>query len=189
MILTHGGIKFNRGKKRRFTNVAKGGASKEINMHEKKIIKVNLENKEHCEKIISLLNDYMRDEMGMGSPMSEALPQKIIEGLKKHSAYLGFFVLIGNEYAALANCNLNFSTWQAKPLINIHDFIVSPKFRQQGIGVFLLSEIEDYARHKGCCKVNLEVRNDNIKAQGLYEKAGFSDCLPPMYFWQKLILQ
>jgi ribosomal protein S18 acetylase RimI-like enzyme len=129
----------------------------------------------------------MEDEMGISESMPEELGPKIIEGLKKHSAYLGFFVCIGDNFAALANCNLNYSTWAAKFLINIHDFIVSPAFRKQGVGEFLLNEIENHAKKMDYCKVNLEVRNDNFKAQKLYQKVGFADCQPPMYFWQKQI--
>ncbi|MGE4586994.1 MAG: GNAT family N-acetyltransferase [Mangrovibacterium sp.] len=129
----------------------------------------------------------MKDDMGINKSMPEELAPKIIDGLKKHTAYLGFFVCIDGQYAALANCNLNFSTWKAKPLINIHDFIVSPKYRKQGVGQFLLSEIERYAQQNGYCKINLEVRNDNYKAQNLYKKAGFTNCEPPMYYWQKII--
>lgn len=156
-------------------------------MPEKQFIKVDLNNSKHGEKLLGLLNHYMEDEMGIRKSMPEHLGPKIIEGLKQHSAYLGFFVCIGEEFAALANCNLNYSTWQARFLINIHDFIVSPKFRKQGVGTFLLSEIEKYARENKYCKINLEVRNDNVNAKNLYKKVGFTDCQPPMYFWQKIL--
>jgi ribosomal protein S18 acetylase RimI-like enzyme len=129
----------------------------------------------------------MEDEMGIRKSMPKELGFRIIEGLKKHTAYLGFFVCINEEFAALANCNLNYSTWQAKFLINIHDFIVAPLYRKQGVGEFLLREIENYAKEKGYCKLNLEVRNDNLNAQKLYSKVGFSDCEPPMFFWQNVI--
>lgn len=154
-------------------------------MSNKKLIQVDLKNPVHCEQVLHLLNDYMEDKMGSGKSMPAELGPKIISGLKMHSAYLGFFICVGNDFTALANCNLNYSTWQAKPLINIHDFIVSPKYRKQGIGEFLLTGIENYAKKRGYCKLNLEVRKDNIKAQNLYKKAGYSDCEPPMYFWQK----
>lgn len=156
-------------------------------MKEKQFIKVDINNPIHCMQLLNLLNDYMEDEMGISQSMPKEMGPKIIEGLKKHSAYLGFFVCVENEYAALANCNLNYSTWQAKFLINIHDFIVSPKFRKQGVGEFLLKEMELFAKEKGYCKINLEVRNDNLKAQNLYKKVGYSDCKPPMHFWEKLL--
>lgn len=152
-----------------------------------RIVKVDLINETHCFHLLNLLNDYMEDEMGICESMPEHLGSKIIEGLKKHPAYLGFFVCVENEYAGLANCNLNYSTWQSKYIINIHDFIVSPDYRKQGVGLFLLNEIEKYAKEEGYCRINLEVRNDNIKAQNLYKKAGFTEGQPSMYFWEKKI--
>jgi len=154
-------------------------------MYSPEFVKVDLNQEEHQKSLLNLLDDYMQDEMGMSESMPEHLGPKIINGLKKHAAYLGFFVCIDDNFVALANCNLNFSTWQAKPLINIHDFIVSPNFRNQGIGLFLLNEIANYAAEKGYCRINLEVRYDNYKAQNLYKKAGFSDCHPKNYFWEK----
>ena len=154
-------------------------------MEKPDFVKVDLEKDEHQKALLNLMDMYMQDEMGTGRSMPKQLESKIIEGLKNHPAYLGFFVRLGNEYAALANCNLNFSTWQAKPLINIHDFVVSPDYRQKGIGQFLLKEIEKYAVKTGCCRINLEVRHDNVKAQNLYRKVGFTECEPPNYFWEK----
>jgi len=145
---------------------------------------INLNNEEHSKAILNLLDDYMLDEMGLQKPMAKELAPKIIQGLKKHPAYLGFLVEIKNEFAALANCNLGFSTWQGKPFINIHDFVVSPNFRKKGVGLFLLKQIEEFAKTKGYCRVNLEVRQDNFKAQNLYKKAGFKECEPPNYFWE-----
>ncbi len=151
------------------------------------LIQVNLDNKKHADAVVDLLNHYMLDEMGIGEAMPEGLGATIIDGLKKHTAYLGFLVLVNSEYAALANCNLNFSTWKAKPLINIHDFIVAPDFRKKGVGLFLLKAIEKYAEEKGYCRINLEVRHDNFKAQNLYKKAGFKECDPNNYFWENRI--
>ena len=154
-------------------------------MIKRRFVQANLNNEEHCAALLQLLNDYMLDEMGIGLPMPKDLGPKIIKGLKNNPAYIGFFVCIGNDFAALANCNLNFSTWKAKPLINIHDFIVSPNFRNSGIGLFLLNEIANYATENGFCRINLEVRHDNFKAQNLYKRAGFKECSPPNYFWER----
>lgn len=149
------------------------------------LVEVDLNNELHCNALKQLLNDYMLDEMGIGEPMPDGLGPKIIGGLKKHPAYLGFFVCIEDDFVALANCNLNFSTWKAKHLINIHDFVVSPAFRNRGVGLFLLNGIAEYASKRGYCRINLEVRHDNYKAQNLYRKAGFKDCGPPNYFWER----
>jgi len=149
------------------------------------IIQVDLQNPLHCEQVIKLLNDYMIDPMGNNNPLPKSLAPQIISGLKKHSGFLGFFVLADDQFAGLANCNVNFSTFQAKPLINIHDFIVAPECRNIGAGYFLLRRILNYASENGYCRVNLEVREDNLTAKSLYKKMGFSDCIPRMMFWER----
>ena len=148
------------------------------------ILNVDLRNPLHCDQVIKLLNDYMNDPMGNNNPMPKGLAPQIISGLKKHCGFLGFFVLADDQFAGLANCNMNFSTFQAKPLINIHDFIVAPEFRKIGAGGFLIQGVLDYASGNGFCRVNLEVREDNYPAKSLYKKMGFSDCVPRMMFWE-----
>jgi GNAT superfamily N-acetyltransferase len=149
------------------------------------LIQVDLNNSEHKVQLIKLLNDYMNDPMGNNRPMPKSLAPQIITGLKGHSGFIGFFALADGQFAALANCNRNFSTFQAKPLINIHDFIVAPEFRKIGAGRFLLEEIINFAQQNGFCRVSLEVREDNLTAKSLYRKMGFSDCVPRMMFWEK----
>lgn len=151
------------------------------------IIQVDLQNPVHCDQVVKLLNDYMNDPMGNNRPMPKELGPQIIAGLKLHSGFLGFFVMADDQFAGLANCNVNFSTFQAKPLINIHDFIVAPEFRNVGAGHFLLRGIINYASQNGFCRVNLEVREDNLTAKSLYRKMGFTDCVPRMMFWERKI--
>lgn len=149
------------------------------------IIQVDIQNPIHCDQVIKLLNDYMIDPMGNNRPMPKELGPQIISGLKKHTGFLGFFVVDGEQFAGLANCNVNFSTFQAKPLINIHDFIIAPECRKVGAGSFLLQGIINYASQNGFCRVNLEVREDNQIAKSLYKKNGFTDCVPRMMFWER----
>ena len=149
------------------------------------ILNVNLQNPDHCNHFIKLLNDYMNDPMGNNRSMRKELAPRIISGLKKHTGFLGFFVMADDQFAGLANCNVNFSTFQAKPLINIHDLIVAPEFRGIGVGQFMLNGVISYASQNGYCRINLEVREDNISAKSLYKKLGFDDCVPKMMFWEK----
>lgn len=151
------------------------------------ILPVDLQNKVHCSHMIKLLNDYMNDPMGNNGPMEDGLAPRIIAGLQAYPGYLGFFVLAESQFAGLANCNQNFSTFKAKPLLNIHDFIVAPECRSLGAGHFLMRGILDFASHGGFCRVNLEVREDNHAAKSLYQKLGFSECEPTMHFWEKIL--
>ncbi len=147
-------------------------------------VKIELGNPEHVKGLLSLMDDYMQDDMGLKSSLPEDLATRIISGLKLQTNYLGFLVRSNNQFVALANCFVGFSTFKAKQLINIHDFVVSPLFRKKHVGSFLLQSIVDYGKEFGFCKVTLEVRDDNGKAQKLYKQIGFNDCNPPMYFWE-----
>lgn len=69
---------------------------------------------------------------------------------------------------------LEFSTFAAKPLINIHDLVVLPLVRGQGIGKSLLAAVESKAKALGCCKLTLEVQENNAVAQKAYRAFGFN---------------
>ncbi len=150
-------------------------------------IKIDIQSKEHQEAILSLMNDYMLDKMGVEKQLDPVLGKEIIEGLKVQNNYLGFLVKLDNNFVGLANCFVGFSTFKAKQLVNIHDFVVSPQSRGKGCGRFMLSNIISYAQEMNYAKVTLEVRYDNPNAQSLYKSVGFTECEPPMYFWQNLL--
>ena len=64
---------------------------------------------------------------------------------------------------------------KARPLLNIHDLAVLPSYRGRGVGHALLQAAEEHARREGCCKLTLEVRDDNARARALYRSFGFED--------------
>jgi len=148
---------------------------------------VDLDNQNHVDALLALMNDYMLDDMGLNSPLSAELGQKIVVGLRNQSNYIGFLLKSSDLYVALANSFVGFSTFKAKRLINIHDFVVTKSFRRQGVAKVFLNSIKQYGGINDYCKVTLEVRHDNPKAQSLYRKLDFNECEPPMYFWQTLL--
>lgn len=148
---------------------------------------INLHDPKHASAIYELMNYYRLDKMGCETPLNTSLFNQIIEGLKKQCNYLGLLISEDRNQIALANCFINYSTFKAKPLLNIHDFIVAPNYRGMGAGRYLLQSIQTEAQRRGCCKMNLEVRHDNLIAQRLYQSEGFEECQPPMYFWQKTL--
>jgi ribosomal protein S18 acetylase RimI-like enzyme len=89
------------------------------------------------------------------------------------------------EPVGLAVCFTGFSTFAARPLLNLHDLAVAPSHRGKGVGRRLLAAVEDAARAAGCCKVTLEVRTDNLTAQKLYRALGYGDGAAPHHFWSK----
>jgi ribosomal protein S18 acetylase RimI-like enzyme len=93
---------------------------------------------------------------------------------------------------ALATCFRGFSTFRALPLINISDLAVLPDYRGRGIGKQLLTAVEDKARTLGCCKVTLEVQENNTRARNVYERSGFEQAVygettgGSLYYWKNL---
>lgn len=75
----------------------------------------------------------------------------------------------------IAVCFLGYSTFQARALLNVHDLAVVPEWRGKGVGQSLLRTAESRALERGCCKLTLEVQDDNERALALYERFGFSD--------------
>ena len=83
-----------------------------------------------------------------------------------------------------------FSTFACRPLLNLHDLGVSPRFQGQGVGKALLSALEQRGLAMGCCKITLEVLEGNAVAQGLYRKQGYEGYALDEHtgralFWQK----
>jgi GNAT superfamily N-acetyltransferase len=67
-----------------------------------------------------------------------------------------------------------FSTFACKPLLNIHDVFVLPAYRGKGISRLLLAKTEEIAKRLGCCKLTLEVLEQNTPAVRLYETSGYA---------------
>jgi ribosomal protein S18 acetylase RimI-like enzyme len=67
-----------------------------------------------------------------------------------------------------------FSTFAARRLVNIHDLHVRPEHQGRGIARRLLDAVEAEARAMECCKLTLEVQENNHGARALYERVGFS---------------
>jgi GNAT superfamily N-acetyltransferase len=155
-----------------------------------KIIEADLTDVDHQQAIIAMLDAYMRDPMGGNTPMPETTRRDLIPGLRAHPACYVFLAYRDETPVGLSICFLGFSTFNARPLINIHDIFVDSSVRGKGIGRLLLEKIETKARDLGCCRLTLEVREDNKVAQTLYRKAGFDRVVVgpkniPMEFWRK----
>lgn len=159
-------------------------------MTEVTIRSADLANSADSNAVFDLLNGYAIDEMGQGKPFSDEIRQRLVPELQKQPNAVVLLAFSDDAPSGLAICFVGFSSFKAKPLLNIHDFCVSPQFQGQGIGQKLMSAVEAEARARGCCKVTLEVREDNARAQALYLKCGFDPGKKDgdaMLFWGKTL--
>jgi ribosomal protein S18 acetylase RimI-like enzyme len=138
-----------------------------------RIVQADLNVSEHRDAVLAMVDAYSRDTMGSAKPLDPGVRLRMIPGLQRHPTTLIFLAFEGEQPVGVAVCFIGFSTFAAKPLINIHDCMVLPAFRGKGVGRSLLDAVEAKARELGCCKLTLEVMDNNDRALRAYEAAGF----------------
>ena len=142
-------------------------------MNSPSILRADLTDSFHQQAIIQLTNAYACDVMGGQQSLSPQVLENLIPGLQKHPTTIIFLAFIDSLPIGIATCFLGFSTFAAKPLINIHDLAVMPKYRGLGVGRALLEAVESLAAELDCAKLTLEVVQNNLAARSLYESVGF----------------
>ena len=151
---------------------------------------VDYRNAQDGEHLVRLLNEYAEHPMGGGTPLNKDTRASLPEKLSAFGQAFSLIAYVDNEPAALMNCIKGFSTFKAKPLVNIHDVVVSENFRGLGLCRKLFQHVEEMARQQGCCKLTLEVVEKNEVAKKAYTNFGFNsyELDPEMgkaMFWQK----
>jgi ribosomal protein S18 acetylase RimI-like enzyme len=155
-------------------------------------VDASLDNPAHAAAFLEMIDAYARDPMEGAMPLPERVRSKLVPALLAHPAHHVFLAYDGTRVIGFSVCILGFSTFEARPLMNIHDIGVLAEYRGRGVGRHLMDRIERRARDLNCCKLTLEVRRDNLPARGLYTKLGFGQVqvgMPPvpMEFWQKIL--
>lgn len=123
--------------------------------------------------LIDLLDHYACDPMGGGKGLSDYARTHLVQQLRATPGYHGGLAFLGAQPVGLINCFTGFSTFAARPLLNIHDIVVRDGHRRAGIGQALLQWAAEQAQHLGCCKLTLEVLTGNEAAMRSYARAGF----------------
>lgn len=122
---------------------------------------------------LALLDHYARDPMGGGTGLGDYAREHLLGRLAVRGDFVGFMAWREGRAVGLINCFEGFSTFAAKPLLNIHDIVVRADERGRGIGQALLAAAEQAARVRGCCKLTLEVLSNNAVALQSYRHFGF----------------
>jgi GNAT superfamily N-acetyltransferase len=122
---------------------------------------------------LAMTRAYARDPMGNGADLADDVQAQLIERLRLHPTTHIFLAFAQPQAIGIATCFLGFSTFVARPLLNIHDLYVVPLYRGRGVGRLLLAAVEEKARALNCCKLTLEVQEHN-PALALYHHFGFT---------------
>lgn len=156
------------------------------------IIQANLDITLHSQAVTDLINAYASDPMGNGSPLPSDVVKKLIPGLKKHPTTIVLLAFADSKAAGILTAFIGFSTFQAKPLLNISDFYVQPTHRGLRIGRKLMEAAVTKAKTLDCCKITLEAQENNKKAIRFYTAAGFErdihtkEAGPALFFAKKI---
>ena len=86
--------------------------------------------------------------MGSGQPLSAEVRETLVAGLRRHPTTLVLLAWAEGQAVGMATCFLGFSTFYARPLINIHDLMVLPGQRGRGVGRDLLQAVEARGRSR-----------------------------------------
>ena len=154
------------------------------------IIQANLDDPRHQTHVMEMVRAYARDPMGNGGDLSDDVRTRLIPALRAHPTTLVFLAFDADRPIGIAVCFLGFSTFAARPLVNVHDLHVIEGYRRRGVGAGLLGAVEEKARELDCCKLTLEVLEENAPALSVYERFGLRPRAKPeesgcVFFRQK----
>ena len=138
------------------------------------ILKVDFTRLEDQIALLSLLNMYALDPMGGSEALAPEVKSRLCQDLAALPNAVSFIAWQDETPVGLINCFEAYSTFKAKPLLNVHDIAVLPEWRGRGVGQALLAAAEVEAQCRGCCKLTLEVLTGNARAVAIYERFGFA---------------
>jgi ribosomal protein S18 acetylase RimI-like enzyme len=154
------------------------------------VLTLNYQDPQHAQDLLFLLDNYALDPMGGATALSQTVKGNLATELAKLPHAFSVICYVDDKPAGLVNCFEAFSTFKCKPIVNIHDVVVSNEYRGLGLSQKMLQHVESIAIEKGCCKITLEVLEGNQVAKNAYIKFGFAgyELDPKMgkaLFWEK----
>ena len=116
-----------------------------------KICEADLADPVHADALVRLLDCYARDPMGAGAGLSDYARENIARVLARRQGCSVILAYLDTQAVGLLISFEGFSTFACRPLLNIHDIVVVPECRGQGISTMMLAEAERIARERWRC--------------------------------------
>lgn len=143
-----------------------------------------------AQAVLQMMNEYASDPMGGGEPLSAYAREHLIVEMQRRPTVRTILAFDKEQPVGLLNCIEGFSTFACKPLMNIHDVVVSQSCRGRGISRLLFEQAEAIARELGCVKMTLEVLEGNVPAREAYARMGYKayqldPAMGTAMFWEK----
>ena len=132
-----------------------------------------------------VLAEALYQELDEDRPPSGRLAELFDDAVAGDSSFKLFFAVVGDELCGMVSLAIAPTTQGAGCFGYLDDVFVLEQRRGQGIGTKLMREALKDARRKGCVRVELGTRRDNIRARRLYERLGFQE-LDGVRYWLML---
>ena len=154
------------------------------------VLLADLANPDHQAAIIDLLDMYSRDEFGDNQPLSDEARKELIPGLVNHGC-LARLPRLRRQPAPSASPSASSASPPSAPNPSSTSTTSpsAPKPAAKASAASSSSAVAEDARALGCCKLTLEVRADNLRAQALYKDVGFEPTDPGTWFWTQTLDQ
>lgn len=157
-----------------------------------KIVTVNYHDTKHAVDLVGLLDEYARDPFGGDEALSDETKTHLVSELAALPHAFSVLAYDDDIAVGLVNCFYGFSTFSCKKTVNIHDVVVKTRYRGKHICQKMFAHIETLAKEADCCKLTLEVLENNESAKRAYQHYGFEGyrLLPETgvaQFWQKVL--
>jgi ribosomal protein S18 acetylase RimI-like enzyme len=159
---------------------------------ELRVVEADLSDPLHREALVERLDAFVREPVIGGSPLPTPVRAELADRLRDHPTARAWLAFDGARAVGFAIGIVGFSSFAARPVLNVHDLGVERGLRGKGVGRALLEALERAARELGCCKLTLEVRQDNARARRVYDAFGFvafhpgEDPVPKLFLEKKL---
>jgi ribosomal protein S18 acetylase RimI-like enzyme len=137
------------------------------------VLRLDLHAPDHVAGLQALLSEYALSAEGGGQALAPEALARLPQALASRSHYVGWLACADGRFIGLLNAFEGLSTFKARPLLNIHDIVVTATWRGRGVGRALIAQAQAHAQAGGCCKLTLEVLEGNARAIGLYRAMGF----------------
>ena len=138
------------------------------------IVRVDYRDPVHAAALVGLLDDYARDPAGGGTALTAEVRAGLPAALAARPQAFSVLAFDGAQPVGLVNCIEGFSTFACRPLVNVHDVIVSASHRGRRIVERMFAIVQEESVARGACKLTLEVLEGNTAALRAYAREGFA---------------
>src|SRR5262249_42056109 len=96
------------------------------------IVEADLADPAHARDVVAMTAAYAEDALGNGGTLPADVLARLVPALREHPTTVVLLAYEAGRAVGIATCFLGFTTFAARPLLNIHDLSVVPDLRGRG---------------------------------------------------------